>query len=321
MAMVMTVRGEISGEALGVVDYHEHLCFDAPAWLLREDRDFRLDNVERSAAELRTWGQAGGKTIIEMSAIDFGRNICKVERVAELVPEVHVIVITGFNKPYFCDRWVWEADERELVKRCILDITEGIDGTGVRAGIMKGGTGYNTFTDYDTKLMRIAATVHKETDVPIITHTEAGTMGFEQVEYLTSQGVAPQRVCLSHMDRNPDFWEHHRIAETGAYLGYDCPGKVKYGPDELRIGVLKRLINAGLGKQILLGNDLGRPSYWRSYGGGPGLDFVLTKFTSRLRNEGVSEQAITNLLVDNPRRFLTGAHEAGPKAQAGSTAE
>jgi 5-phospho-D-xylono-1,4-lactonase len=303
---IMTVFGEITGDDLGVVDYHEHLCFDAPRWLLREDRDFRLDDVEKSAAELRRWAQAGGKTIIEMSAIDFGRNIHKVKQVAERVPEVHVIVITGFNKPYFCDRWVWETDEAELVKRCIGDIVEGIDGTGVKAGIMKGGSGYNTFNEYDQKLMRIAATVHNETDVPIITHTEAGTMGFEQVEFLATHGVEPRRVCLSHLDRNPDFWEHRRIAETGAYLGYDCPGKIKYGPDELRNTVLKRLIDAGYGEQILLGNDLGRPSYWRSYGGGPGLDFVLTKFIPRLRDEGVSETAIADILIHNPRRFLTG---------------
>jgi phosphotriesterase-related protein len=307
MSTVMTIRGEVPGDELGIVDYHEHLCFDAPQWLLREDRDFRLNDVEKSAAELRTWAQAGGKTMIEMSAIDFGRNVHKVKQIADLTPEVHIIVITGFNKPYFCDRWVWETDERELVKRCIRDIVEGIDGANIKAGVMKGGTGYNTFNAYDEKLMRIAAIVHNETCVPIITHTEAGTMGFEQVEYLASQGVDPRRVCLSHMDRNPDFWEHRRIAKMGAYLGYDCPGKVKYGPDELRINVLRRLIEAGFGKQILLGNDLGRPSYWRSYGGGPGLDFALTKFIPRLRDEGVSYEAIENLLIHNPRRFLTGS--------------
>ena len=306
MAKVMTVRGEVAGEDLGIVDYHEHLCFDAPKWLLREDGDFRLNDVEKSAEELQMWAKAGGKTIIEMSAIDFGRNMHKVKQVAALVPEVHVIVITGFNKPYYCDRWVWETEESELVQRCVRDIVEGIDGTGVRAGIMKGGSGYNTFTDCDKKLLRITGSVHNETGVPIITHTEAGTMGFEQVDYFTSQRVEPRRVCLSHLDRNPDFWEHRRIAEMGAYLGYDCPGKVKYGPDELRINVLKRLIDAGFGEQILLGNDLGRPSYWCSYGGGPGLDFVLTKFIPRLRDEGISEGAIEDILIHNPRRFLTG---------------
>lgn len=306
MGTVMTVRGVIDGEDLGVVDYHEHLYFDAPDWLLREDRDFRLNSVERSAEELRSWARAGGRTLIEMSAIDFGRNVRQVVRIADLVPDVHVVVITGYNKPYFCDRAILNQDEDAMVRNCIRDIETGIDGTGVKAGIVKGGSGYNTFQEADRKLMRIAAKVHVETGVPVMTHTEAGTMGYDQVSLLDAQGVPPGRMCLSHMDRNPDFWEHRRIAETGAYLGYDCPGKVKYGPDEMRIDVLKRMIDAGLGDRILLGNDLGRPSYWRSYGGGPGLDFVLTRFVPRLREEGVSDTAIQDLLENNPRRFLTG---------------
>ncbi len=52
MSKIMTVRGEVAGEDLGIVDYHEHLCFDAPDWLLREDRDFRLNDVEKSAEGL-----------------------------------------------------------------------------------------------------------------------------------------------------------------------------------------------------------------------------------------------------------------------------
>lgn len=305
MATVMTVRGAITGDQLGIVDYHEHLAFDAPPWLLREDRDFRLDDPEKSAIELQSWVKAGGGTLIEMSAIDFGRHIQKVARVADLVPEAHIIVITGYNKPYYCDQSVWRTPEDDLIRACVRDITHGIDGTGIRAGIMKGGSGYNTFNERDQKLLRIAAKVQLETGVPVITHTEAGTMGFEQVEFLCSFGVKPAHICLSHIDRNPDHWEHRRIAETGAYIGYDCPGKVKYGPDEMRIEVLRKLVDDGLGHRILLGNDLGRPSYWRSYGGGPGLDFVLTKFVARLRAQGFSQQIMDDLLIHNPRRFLT----------------
>ena len=60
MGAINAVMGEVKGDDLGVVDYHEHLCFNAPPWLLREDRDFKLDDVERSAAELRDWTAAGG---------------------------------------------------------------------------------------------------------------------------------------------------------------------------------------------------------------------------------------------------------------------
>ena len=306
MATVMTMNGEVKGEDLGVVDYHEHLAFDAPQWLLDEDGDFDLNDPEKSAVELKTFIDAGGRTLIDMTAIDFGRNITKMQRVAELVPEAHIIAITGYNKPYFCDPSVFETPEKDLVAGCVKDIAKGIDGSSVRAAIVKGGSGYNTMNEQDRKLLRVAALVHQETGVPVITHTEGGTMGFEQIEYLVSHGVKPERICLSHMDRNPDSWDHCRITQSGAYVGYDCPGKLKYGPDEYRNGVLRRMIGAGQGKRILLGNDLGRPSYWRSYGGGPGLDFVLTKYIPRLRAEQFNSAAIDDLLIHNPRRFLTG---------------
>ncbi|MCS7225100.1 MAG: hypothetical protein NZ959_11205 [Armatimonadetes bacterium] len=306
MSSVMTLQGPVSAEDLGIVDYHEHLCYDAPAWLLREDPDFSLNNPELSARELRDWVAAGGKTIVEMSAIDFGRNVRKVLQIAEKVPEAFIIVITGFNKPYYCDEAVWKTDEKELIKKCIQDIEKGIDGTEAKAGVVKGGTGYNTFNERDQKLLRIAAQVHLATGVPIITHTEAGTMALEQVEYLCSFGVAPHRICLSHMDRNPDFWLHSKIARMGVYLGYDCFGKIKYGPDEVRVSLLRRMVQAGLGHQILIGNDLGRASYWKHYGGGPGLEWLLNKFVPRLREEGFGQEVLDDLLIHNPRRFLTG---------------
>ena len=157
MGAIDTVMGEVKGEDLGVVDYHEHLCFNAPPWLLREDRDFKLDDVERSAAELRDWTVAGGRTIIEMSAIDFGRDVRAVRRIARQVPEAQIIAITGFNKPYFCDAAIFATPDKELIARCVRDIERGIDGTDVKAGLVKGGTGYNTMNDQDRKLMRIAA--------------------------------------------------------------------------------------------------------------------------------------------------------------------
>lgn len=306
MGTVQTILGEVRSEDIGIVDYHEHLCFNAPPWLLREDPDFALNDIEKSAAELQSWSQAGGKTLIEMSAIDFGRDINALRRIAKLVPEVNIIAITGFNKPHYCDEAIFETPEEDLIKRCINDITKGINGTDSKAGIVKGGSGYNTMNERDRKLLRIAAKVHLETGAPIITHTEAGTMGLEQLEFLGENKVDPKRVCLSHLDRNPDFWLHQKIASTGAFLGYDCPNKIKYGPDELRINVLKNLFEAGAGGQVLIGNDLGRPSYWRSYGGGPGLDFVLTKFIPRLLDEGISQNSINELLFHNPRKFLTG---------------
>jgi phosphotriesterase-related protein len=51
---------------------------------------------------------------------------------------------------------------------------------------------------------------------------------------------------------------------------------------------------------------MARKSYWPSYGtgGGPGLTYILLRFVPWLRSEGVSEEAIQDLLIHNPARAL-----------------
>ena len=42
---------------------------------------------------------------------------------------------------------------------------------------------------------------------------------------------------------------------------YDGPGKVKYYPDSVRVDLLRRLVDDGFGKQIILSNDMGKKSH------------------------------------------------------------
>lgn len=305
-AFVETVRGPVRVEELGVTDYHEHLYVQPPGWLLERDGDFLLNDVERSAAELADWQAAGGRTVVDMTAPDFGRNVEAVRRIADKVPQVNILLITGFNRPWYMGRWVFEMPESEMVRMVVQEATVGIQGTPVKAAAIKAGTEYNLWDEAGMKLLRVAAAGYRETGKPIITHTTAGTLGERQVEYLVEHGVPPRRICLSHMDRNPDFFVHRKMAEAGAYLGYDCFGKAKYGPDSVRIELLRRMVEAGLGQRILIGNDLARRSYFRHYGGGLGLAYVLQHVVPRLREEGFTEAAIQDLLVGNPRRFFGG---------------
>jgi phosphotriesterase-related protein len=306
MSDVMTVRGPVDPSTLGVTDYHEHLYVEPPAWLHKMDPDFALDSVEKSAAELQTFADAGGRTLVELTAVDFGRNVGKIVAVADKVPEVNVIMTAGYNRPYYMGRWAHAVSEADMIRDTVRDLTVGIDGTSVKAGIIKCGTEYNNFNEVGQKLVRVAAAAHNETGRPIITHTTAGTMGYEQAAYLMEHGVPAKWIALSHMDRNADAPDHKRIAALGVYLGYDCFGKSKYGPESRRVALIRDMIDSGFGRRILIGNDLGRPSYWRAYGGGPGLDFVLTQFRQRLVDEGFTEAELTMLLIDNPRRFFAG---------------
>lgn len=306
MTDVMTVNGPISPDDLGITDYHEHLYVEPPGFLHKGDPDFALGSVEKSAEELRFFAKAGGRSLCELTAVDFGRNVRKIKAVADAVPEVNVIMTAGYNRPGLMGRWIHAVSEDDMVRDTVRDLTVGMDGTDVKAGFIKCGTEYNNFNESGRKLVRVAARAHLETGRPIITHTTAGTMGYEQSGLLIEMGVDAHRIALSHMDRNLDPVDHTRIARLGVYVGYDCFGKIKYGTETARLDLLRRMFDNGVAHRVLIGNDLGRPSYWRSYGGGPGLDYVLTGFKALFLDHGFSQDDWDLLTVENPRRFFAG---------------
>jgi phosphotriesterase-related protein len=129
-------------------------------------------------------------------------------------------------------------------------------------------------------------------------------MGIETLDLLESHGVLAAHVILGHIDANPDPGYLAELAARGAFLEFDRPGRVRYAPDSNSIALIEALVAAGHGDQLLLGSDLARRSYWRSLGGGPGLDYLLTRFVPRLHERGLGEMA-DRFLVDNAARALS----------------
>ena len=97
---------------------------------------------------------------------------------------------------------------------------------------------------------------------------------------------------------------HEQWAKRGAFLQYDTPGRIKYQPEHLVIDLMRRMFDAGLGQNILLGGDMARRSYWKAYGGGPGFDYLLTTFTQRLTDEGFTKHELDIIWRHNPKRWL-----------------
>ncbi len=52
--------------------------------------------------------------------------------------------------------------------------------------------------------------------------------------------------------------------------------------------------------QILLGMDAARRGYWRAYGGGPGMTFLLEVFRPRLIASGLAAAAVDRIFRENP---------------------
>ena len=228
-----------------------------------------------------------------------------MKRVSEATG-IHIIATTGLHKEKFSGRIVKDKTIDELADRFARDVTEGVDGTDIKAGVIKAASSLNTITANEEKVFRAAARAHHMTGAAISTHTEVGTMGLEQIQLLISEGVEPERIIIGHVDRKLEWDYHLTLWKTGVTLSYDQISKEKYAPDNQRVEFILRAVKAGFGKQIVLGGDLARKSYWPSYGtgGGPGLSYILWRFIPWLRSEGLSEEAIQDLLVRNPARVL-----------------
>jgi len=303
MAFVRTVRGDIDPSDLGACYPHEHVLCSPPPDVT--DRDLEMGSEAVAIQEVTWFKQAGGRALVDMTPVDYGRNAPGMKRVSEATG-MHIIATTGLHKDKFSARIVKDKSIDELADRFARDVTEGVDGTDIRAGVIKAASSLNAITPNEEKVFRAAAKAHHLTGAVISTHTEVGTMGLEQIQLLMLEGVKPERIIIGHVDRKLEWDYHLAMWKTGVTLSYDQISKEKYEPDSQRVEFIVRAVKEGFGKQIVLGGDLARKSYWPSYGtgGGPGLTYILWRFIPWLRSEGLSEEAIQDLLVHNPARAL-----------------
>jgi predicted metal-dependent phosphotriesterase family hydrolase len=304
MSIVMTVSGPIQPSALGVTYAHEHLLGGPPVSSADgQDADLTMLSPDVAAREIALFRLAGGQAIVEMSTQDYNR---RPEQLRDLSREtgIHIIMTTGLHKDTYSHPITAAATINQLADTFIRDVAQGAGETGVRAGVIKAATSFNTITEGEEKVLRAAARAQRATGAPISTHTQSGTMGLEQAAIFKEEGVDLSRVAIGHVDRKLEYDYHRALLETGAYVIYDQISKEKYAPDRERVAVLRRLVSEGYGDRIMLAGDFGRASYWTSNDGGPGLTYILWRFLPWLVAEGMSRDAARAMLVANPARFF-----------------
>ncbi|SNS94314.1 phosphotriesterase family protein [Rhodococcoides kyotonense] len=296
--IVRTVLGDIDPAELGVTLCHEHLFTNPPAWATNDDPDMVLDNVDNAVSELDDFLAVGGCALIEMTTADYGRNAAKMLAAASR-SGVHVVSASGYQKGIYYPDSV-EADSiDDLTRRFVDDVTVGVDGTQLRAGVIKYGTCRTDHIRDDEKKVQIAvARAHLATGAPISTHCQAGKLGTVQVAGFEEHGVDPNRVLIGHVDRNLDYDYIRELASTGVWIGFDHWTKPKYPSDDIRMAFVERLFDDGFTK-IMVSGDLGRPSYQPSYGGTPGFAGLTRRVQTRM-----NDKLIHQLFVVNPAQFF-----------------
>ena len=299
---VNTVLGPVSADALGATYIHEHL-YVKPCEL-PEFYPYTLDNVEKSVEEAKAFKAAGGVTMVEMSPLNFGRNTEALRTISEQ-SGVNIVCITGFHKQAHIPQWFYELDDAAVSHVVIDEIEDGIGWSHVLPGAIKVGSSLDVITEAERRAIALCGVIAADFDLPVITHCDKGTMALEQIELLGVAGVGPQRICLSHVDLTLDVEYLKRICDTGAFISFDHVGRDLEGHDHERVEMLAELVRCGFGDKVCLAGDMGKKDYFASYGGKPGLDYILTMF-KEWACERISEDDFMRMVVDNPRHVLVG---------------
>jgi predicted metal-dependent phosphotriesterase family hydrolase len=311
---VRTVLGDIPADELGFCSSHDHVLI-GDGLGTRSNPDLRIDGIDEAVAEVQRFQQAGGNALVDAMPLDCGRQpagLCTVSRRTG----VHIVATTGFHTPFYYnpDHWSYSLPVDTVIELLVAEVVQGMDshsyGSPVierleaRAGLVKIATEKDRIAQITARLFEAVAACSMETGVPILTHTEHGTMGIEQVERFAALGVPPDRLLISHCDRNHDPAYHADLAASGAWLVYDGPSRTKYHTPEEVAKLIGVACEAGAETRILLGLDLALRPYRVSYGGSPGLAFLPGTFCRVLAGEGFSEVSIRQFGRENPSRAL-----------------
>jgi phosphotriesterase-related protein len=324
MSRINTVLGSISPADLGTTLVHEHCVIGFPGWEWDPlpGPPNRKKMVRACLRVLEPAKACGLQSLVEVTPSDLSRDVDIMKEVSEK-SQINIICSTG---KYTDENGVWAylkwrdklklGDiETDLYDLFMQEITIGIGRSGAKAGAIKVATSLNTIASSEEAVLRAAARACKETGVPVITHTEDGTMGPEQADILIAGGLDPKRIMIGHMCGNPSLHYQKDVLSKGVNIAFDRFGIEIFLSDAVRIKTLVALLGEGFAENIMLSQDYVGASFGR---GGIWPEYMLPHVTNwsyahifhtiipALKQVGISDQQIGTMMVDNPRRLLAG---------------
>ena len=315
-----TVRGPITTASLGATLMHEHAFVLSPEMMANYPEGWGDEDARIAAAaeKLNALKAIGVDTIVDPTVIGLGRYIPRIQRVAERT-ELQIVVATGvytYNDVpmffHFTGPGTALNRPEPMVEMFVRDITKGIAGTNVKAGILKCATDEPGLTPGVERVLRAVALAHRATGVPITTHTHAHTRrGLEQQRVFAEEGVDLSRVIIGHSGDTTDLDYLEELIAAGSYLGMDRFGLNNILSFEERVDTVARMCERGHADKMVLAHDASCYIDWLPEAA---LPFALPDWHYRhihtdvlpaLQQRGVTEEQITTMLVDNPRRIFS----------------
>ena len=310
MAHVQTVLGPIDPATLGWTLPHEHT--QIALWHIASRWDYwqLTRNEPVILEELARFRDAGGSGLVDLTLPGVGRDPAWLRDIAT-ASGLHVVMGCGWYRGvhYPAEARIDRRTVDDLADELVAEITDGVDGTGVRPGIIgEIGTDKPWVSALEERVHRAAARAARRTGLAVTTHGVLSPVGLDQLRILEDEGLDPARVVIGHADSYPVLDHHLAIIERGANVEFDFLG-MNFLPLE-RLGeprvieLLGELVARGHADRILLSQDVCHDSQLKRYEGN-GYVYLAETFLPRLRDAGITDAQIETMTVANPRRLLT----------------
>ncbi len=301
---VMTVRGRVDAERLGVTLMHEHVLVDfIGADKVSRARYNPQQVFETALPHLKKAAELGCRTFVDCTPAWLGRDASILRRLAE-VTRLNVITNTGYygaRQHVFVPAHAYTETAEQLAARWTREFEQGIDGTKVKPGIIKIGVDAGPLSEINAKLVGAAALTHLRTGLTIGSHTGDGQAAMQQLDILEKHGVSPRAFIWIHAqnERNRDL--HVQAARRGCWVEFDG---ISNRSLQQHLDLVTNLAGAGFLKQTLISMDAGWYHVGEPGGGNyRGYDSLFTEFLPALRKSFNAAQA-DQLIAGNPREAL-----------------
>ncbi len=320
--MIPTLTGPLDARQLGRTLMHEHVVVLDHELMRTFPHAYAIDReavITAAATRLDALAADGIDSIVDMTVLGLGRDISLMVEVAartrmQIVPATGAYVLRDLPPTLQLrgpGRTAFGGPE-PLVELFLHDLREGIEGSGIKAGVLKCAVDRFGMTKDCERVTRAVGQAHRETGALISTHSNAShRTGLEQHRVLAEEGVPLDRVLIGHCGDTADLDYLRQLMDAGSAIGLDRFGLDFYLPHERRLDVLVTLAGQGYADRMVLSHDASCHHVGYSHDEMAAiaprhdLSLIPSQVVPALLERGVDEKAIEAMLVDNPRRLLT----------------
>jgi len=335
----MSVRGEIPAAELGFTLPHEHLFTDLSCYWDESDflndrlhfsqrvrlenrpevqqkpwsfkNNLILDDLDSAITEVREFVYFGGKTIVDVSPYPgMGRNPRGLLSVSELTGANIIMACGRYSEPSMSDQEK-QIGVEELTSRFLKEFRDGVEGSGIKPGLLKVGFVNKIDKASEIRSLRAAGRTQNIVGCALSIHPHIWRPDSHLIlDILLEERCDLRKVILCHQDYLGNELEYiDSLIRRGCYIEFDTFGSGQINDpmwkmeEEKKITNLVTQIKRGNTDHLLISGDMCMKTML-TCGGGIGLKNIPMNLLPALTVRGIDSVTINKIVVENPKQVF-----------------